>query len=787
MSLRVRILLSIGFTIVALVVAITMISSRLTLRSFADLERKDMSESVSRAKRSVGQMVAEGHVKSSDWSSWDDAYRFMKDGNKDFVRSNMTDSALQRLHLDALLFATRQGRYFKGVTLPRSKGIPPPAAQTILSTLELRGERPVSGLIRLPGGTMMISARPVLTSEEKGPACGWVVFGRYFGAAEVAILRELTQLDVAVKDISDPAKAPRTSPEAKGAVAVITQKDRAIWGQTTLFDMGGRPLMRLSIQKPRAISSQGRQSVAVVRNLILGAGLVFGLVVLFVLERSALRRLSRLSVDVALVGQHRFVRVDGRDELSALGHKINEMLARLRESETRLQCYNADLERTVQERTREMEHQAFHDKLTGLANRALFIDRVGLALAKARRTSSGTATFFIDLDNFKIVNDSLGHGVGDELLVGVAERLRGTIRSGDTVARLGGDEFTVLLEDLTDVREAEEVAALILSALRAPFTLAGRELFAGGSVGIAYVDDETTVEEMMSKADIAMYRAKAEGKGSVVLYDESMNDHIAERMELETALRKALDHGEMRVYYQPLIDMATGRTKGAEALVRWMHPTRGMVSPDEFIPIAEEIGLIVPLGYWVLEEACRQAVAWLPDLPGFNMSVNLSGRQIQRDDLVARVAEILERTGLPPGNLKLEITETILMAGRDDVVEKLTRLKALGLRLALDDFGTGYSSLATLDALPIDTLKIDQSFVRRLGCGEEATSIVEAIMALSRGMNMDVTGEGVETDFQAHTMRRLGCHVGQGYLFDRPLAAEDFARRIIVAPLPMAA
>lgn len=465
--------------------------------------------------------------------------------------------------------------------------------------------------------------------------------------------------------------------------------------------------------------------------------------------------------------------------------EIESLRAKLGQAEAKLHEYDLNLERTVHERTREMEHHAHHDALTGLPNRSLFLDCVETALAKLPLKTGGIAAFFIDLDNFKLINDSLGHGAGDALLIEIALRLIESVRSGDLVARLGGDEFTVLLEGV-DASEAEDVAERILRSLRTSFNLEGHEVFSNASIGIAYATDATaSAEDLLKRADTAMYRAKSNGKSNYVFYEDSMNDRVVERLLLENGLRKAMECGELSVHYQPLIDLGTDALTGAEALARWAHPTKGQVSPGQFIPIAEETGLIVPIGYWIMEEACRQTVRWKAeaeaDLDAFCISVNLSGKQLQRDDVVERVAEILYRTGLKPSCLKLEITESVLMKNQEDVIEKMRRLKDLGLRLALDDFGTGYSSLSTLSAFPIDTLKIDQTFVSRLGTEEQAKSVVEAIMGLSRSMKMDVTSEGVETDFQRHIIQGFGCQTGQGYLFDRPLDADAFGLRHVAS------
>ena len=452
------------------------------------------------------------------------------------------------------------------------------------------------------------------------------------------------------------------------------------------------------------------------------------------------------------------------------------------EDRTRLERSLDVSSREMHERTHEIKYRAFHDQLTGLPNRALFVDHLNHAFARASRSRKGTAVLFLDLDNFKLINDSLGHQAGDELLQSVANRLQGAVRKGDTVARLGGDEFTILLEDLNAPEEAELFAQRILEKLIQPIPIGNGEAFASASIGIAYSGQAVeSSDEIMKRADTAMYHAKGKGKSAFAVFDQGMNDVAQMRLELETGLRKALELDQISIAYQPLIDLSNGQCKGAEALARWKHPDHGFVSPNQFIPIAEETGVIINLGYWIMEQACRQAKAWQDDMADstFSISVNLSGKQLQQAGVVDRVQNILQLTQLPPNCLKLELTESVLMTDRTETVEKMNHLKQIGVMLALDDFGTGYSSLSTLSYFPLDTLKIDRAFISSLGPDGQSKSIVQAIMALSKSMNMDVTSEGVETVEQLKAIQKMGCHTGQGYLFSKPLLASEFGRRLI--------
>jgi diguanylate cyclase (GGDEF)-like protein len=435
---------------------------------------------------------------------------------------------------------------------------------------------------------------------------------------------------------------------------------------------------------------------------------------------------------------------------------------------------HASLALTDARRVDAMLHQALHDALTGLPNRALFTDRIQHALTQGRRRGTSCGVIFLDLDRFKTVNDSLGHAAGDELLVTVARRVDESLRSADTAARLGGDEFAVLLEDLAGPEEAVLVAERVADALRAPVVVQGREVFVSASVGIAV--GRVGASELLRQADVAMYRAKAEGKGRVCVFEESMQAEVLERLELEGELLRAIERDEIAVHYQPVIALDGQTLAGFEALARWTHPTRGLVPPPHFIPLAEDNGSIVALGRQILRTACRQAARWLGEFPSAQpriMSVNLSGRQLEDPNIVADVAAALADSGLPAGALVLEITETVLMHDTETTIARLTALKALGVRLAVDDFGTGYSSLRYLRRFPIDILKMAKPFVDGLDAGDdEGRALARAIVELATSLKLACIAEGIEASGQADVLHELGCGLGQGFHFARPMAPE---------------
>ncbi|MCC5653313.1 EAL domain-containing protein [Nostoc sp. XA013] len=471
------------------------------------------------------------------------------------------------------------------------------------------------------------------------------------------------------------------------------------------------------------------------------------------------------------------VQVSQRQQNQQALRKAYELLETLVEERTaELLKSNMLLKQDIKERhsaQARLVNIAFHDTLTGLPNRMQFMERLKQTAERAKSYGNLFAVLFLDLDRFKVVNDSLGHTIGDQLLVALAHRLQTGLRSGDILARLGGDEFAILLEEIQGIKDVIDIAERLQQQLAIPFHLSGHKVFSTVSIGIALSttrDDQ--VENLLRDADTAMYRAKALGKAGYKIFDTAMYAQATELMQLEIDLQHAIEHQEFIIYYQPIILLETYKVIGFEALIRWQHPQQGFVSPDKFIPIAEETGLIVPIGYWVMREACRQLRTWqekFPINPPLTISVNISTKQFLQPDLIAQIRQILQETGVEGRSLKLEITESAIMENTESATAMLLHLQQMNVQLHLDDFGTGYSSLSYLHRFPTNALKIDRSFVMNIGVNGENLEIVQAIITLAHSLNLDVVAEGVETVEQLAQLSLYKCKYAQGYFFSKPL------------------
>jgi diguanylate cyclase (GGDEF)-like protein len=669
-------------------------------------------------------------------------------------------------------------------------------------------------------------ARAVLTAE-------WAGGGpRSVAAADATRLeprvgRAFGVVPVAADDA--PADVATAMPALLGGRAVEVQPtpDGQVAGTTLLRDAEGRPAFVLRVVSPRDRLETARQTIALLAGMLLSIGVLVLVVLRRLTQRltTSLDALSDSELDrtfvehtaegIVLVDRQRGTILRCNDAAQRVFGELDEAAAATwlagalggfsrptrdegpREVRIdRPDGTQVDLEivaqpirrglhdvlcvvmRDVSERKRveqRIRHQAYHDGLTQLPNRALFNDRLSVALAQTRRTAEKIGVLLLDLDHFKTINDTMGHDLGDELLVQVSERLRRCVRDGDTIARLGGDEFVVLLPRLDSAPHAGTVAERILNALRAPFSLGGREVHISSSIGVAvHPEDGNDASTLFRNADLAMYHAKQQGRNAWMLHDASMNDQAADLLELKTELLYAMRNDEFFLELQPQVDGVAGALVGFEALVRWRSPKRGIVPPGRFIPVAEETGLIVAVGEWVLRAACKQVRDWLDaGLPAVRIAVNFSARQFLERDLVERVERALQETGCPPHLLEVEVTESIAMKNADRSVAALNAFRSMGMAVALDDFGTGYSSLAYLRQFPLDRLKMDRAFIKDVADTDNSRTMVDSIISLAHSLSLEVCAEGVETPEQLALLRSLGCDLLQGFGLARPMPSAD--------------
>lgn len=479
--------------------------------------------------------------------------------------------------------------------------------------------------------------------------------------------------------------------------------------------------------------------------------------------------LSKVSEQISRLGDYSIrAQLTSSSEIGLLARAFNAMLDRIERRETELEAEIAERKRVEFK----LDRLAHFDNVTGLHNRHFFNERLESVIIRSEQFNERTVLMFIDLDNFKSVNDTLGHDVGDELLRMVSQRLGETLRFDDVICRIGGDEFAIILENVKQTSVASMIAEKCLAALAQPIAIGGNEIHIGASIGISiYPDDAASTHELLKYADTAMYYAKNGGKNGYRMFSPSMQDDARKRFTIDNNLRRALERNEFMLHYQPQVDLQSGQITGVEALVRWMHPDLGIISPAEFIPVAEDTGLIVPIGEWVLREACRDTKEWHDEGFELRVAVNLSGRQLKEDGFVNSVLDIVRQAQLAPSFVELELTESMLMDASPNVLEKLHAIKAAGIQFAIDDFGTGYSSMSYLKTFPVSCLKVDRSFVRDLPHNAEDAAITKAIIAMAKSLKMEIVAEGIETFEQGEFLRSNGCHKSQGYYYSKPLPA----------------
>lgn len=812
MKLRNKVLITIGLAWI-LFLSLTYIGSRVFLiQSFLALEQDRADRDLARVDQALDQINYSLYTFTSDWAHWNDLYSFMQGKNPGFVPNNLNMTAYVNSHINFMTYWDKKGMLVLGTAVDTDNqkliAFPPGLEKYLYPGSALLDRKDVNidlrGYILTSHGIMLVAACAITDGDKQLPPLGAMINGRYLDPTLLAKIEETTR--VALKlflpnqiEKSDHLKdAFKVISDNKNGHYSIPINNELLNGFTIIKDVNKKPIGMFQMTTPRAIYLTGVEAINYYLMTFVALAIIFSVLMLWLLRVLIIKRLERLDADVADISAKNAInqRVDagGSDELSSVSIEINHMLdiiqasheqleQRVQERTQELQKTNIQLQQEITERKsveRELiihkEHLvrlAHYDNLTSLPNRVFFNEILNKAINHAKRHEKILAILFIDLDRFKNINDALGHPTGDLVLKEMGNRFAGLLRAGDILARLGGDEFIILLNDIGHPKFAGPVAEKILQACAQPVKIDTHEFYITASIGICvYPNDGQSLENLQKYADMAMYKAKRSGGNIYQYYTLEMDIAAHEHIKLEAELRKAIQNNEFVLHYQPQLNLKDGTIKRVEALIRWEHPELGMISPAKFIPLAEETGLILPIGEWALREACRTGKAWQNE--GFDpitIAVNISPKQFRHQDVAQVVTDALKDTGLQAKYLEVEITETAVMDNVDVAIERLNSINAMGVRISVDDFGTGYTSISYLKQFPVSVLKIDQHFIKGIPTNQNDLAITSAVIALGHNLGLEVVAEGVETDEQMQYLADHNCDFIQGYFLSRPLPA----------------
>ncbi len=795
--LRITAIFIISFVIIMALGTVVLID--VLIKPVEKMENMSVRNDLSNIHKAVGSKLDYLSILAKDWAVGDDTYQFIQDGNDDYRQSNLQDYNFANLNVNMILYLNNDGQMVYGKMADLEKGTTHAVSQSILDRLP--GLKPLwiidpdysaKGLMMLPEGPMLVASYPVLKSDESGPADGYIVFGRNLDSSIIKEISESLNLNISTELINakEFMHLKIENRQASGIVEVQALDSDMIKGSEYYPDMMYESAIKLNVALPREIYRVGQTTVLFTVVIVAVVFFVILLLIWALINKYVIKRISSLHKNVTAIAEHQDLsaRVEtsgGNDEIYCLSENINNMLGVTEELNNRIRKTNADLELRSAELEKaneallaekdKIKHMAYHDSLTNLPNGVYFNDYLNRQISTSDRSGMPVAVLFIDLDGFKMINDTLGHSAGDELLVLVSHRLTRTLRKSDFIARIGGDEFLILANNVKDMRGIEEASGKIIRKLAEPFMVSGQECFISASVGISlYPIDGTTAEELTKNADLAMYKAKDDGKNRYCFCSREMKDQVVENMRLSNQLWRALERDEFELYYQPQINCYTKKIIGMEALIRWNHPERGLMLPGKFIGLAEQTGAINAIGEWVLTTACRQCRQWQMEyLSELRVAVNLSTKQLQNNDIVGQVRHTLGCTGLDPAKLELEVTESVFVKEVEYVINILKQLKDLGIEIAIDDFGTEYASMNYLKNMPIDRIKIAMPFIQGLDISEKDQAITKAIIILAKSMGMSVIAEGVETRSQYDFLTQKLCDETQGFFFYRPLPVSE--------------
>lgn len=813
MKLRNKVLIAISLAWIVFL-GLTYLGSRVFLvQSFLALEEDRAHRDLGRVDQALDQVNYALYTFTSDWSHWNDLYDYVLGTKPEFIPDNLNMTAYVNSNINLISFWDKDGKLIFGTSVDTDNKKPIAFHQGLQNYIYPKSllldrvsthKDDLRGYILTEKGIMLIAATTITDGDKLLPPIGVSIFGRNLNQALVDQITETTKVDIKlllkdeIEKSASLTEAFNKISEGKNTHTSTPLDEKKLEGFTVIKDINNKPIGMFRMTTPRAIYQTGMHAINIYLATFVVLGIIFSALMVWLLSHLIISRLEKLDKEVAHIGSKNAIkeRVDstGSDELSSVASEINSMLDiiqasheqlenRVEERTQELQKSNVQLEQEITERKsieRELivhkEHLvrlAHYDSLTTLPNRVFFNEILNKAISHAKRKDTVLGILFIDLDRFKNINDALGHTYGDLVLKEMANRISGIMRAGDILARLGGDEFIILLNDIGHPKFAGPVAEKIITACANPVRVESHEFFMTASVGISvFPEDGNSLEELQKNADMAMYKAKRAGGGQYHYYSHEMDAAAHEHIKLEAALRKAIQDKEFILYLQPQMDLKTGKIKGVEALIRWDSPEFGLVNPAKFIPLAEETGLIMPIGEWALHEACRINKAWQNEgYDPITVAVNISPKQFRHQDLAGIVKAALEESGLEPQYLEVEITETAVMDNVDVAISKLRSIRDMGVRISVDDFGTGYTSINYLRQFPVSVLKIDQTFIKGLPDNQNDIAITTAVIALGHNLGLEVVAEGVETTEQMEYLSGVGCDIIQGYFLSRPLPA----------------